>query len=190
MLRAASQRSDRATRQGPRGLGFFFAARRASLADVHVEHIAHVTDGLLLTSPRAKTDPTGAEAAVPIGIPFARNNPSVCPVRLLGQWCSAAGITSGPVFRRVFKGGKIGGAALDPGSIARIIKKMVEKAGLDPALYAGHSLRSGFITSCARRRVPVDAIIRQSRHKSLKIVLGYVSIATALDDTNAARGLA
>lgn len=172
-------------------LGFFFAARRESLADVHVEHIADVPDGLLLTLPRTKTDPTGREADVPIGIPVARHNPSVCPVRLLKAWVAASGITAGPVFRRVFKGGKkIGEHALDPGTVARIIKKMVARAGLDPKVYAGHSLRAGFITSCARRRVPLDAIMRQSRHKSERTVLGYVRIATALDDTNAARGLA
>jgi len=170
-------------------LGFFFAARRASLADVEVEHISFVPEGLHLTLPKTKTDPTGAQADVPIGIPYARN-PAVCAVRLLKQWLAASGITTGPVFRRVFKSGaKIGERRLDPGSIARIIKGMVEEVGLDPTLYAGHSLRSGFITSCARRRVPLDAIMRQSRHKSEKIVMGYIRVANVLDETNAARAI-
>jgi hypothetical protein len=34
---------------------------------------------------------------------------------------------------------------------AQIVKDYAERVGLDPALYAGHSMRAGFLTSAAKR---------------------------------------
>ena len=42
-----------------------------------------------------------------------------------------------------------------------------------------HSLRAGFITSAAGADVGLPAIQRQSRHKSLSVLLGYVREAQA-----------
>ena len=41
------------------------------------------------------------------------------------------------------------GDALADDSAARIVKRYARRVGLDPASYAGHSLRSGFLTSAA-----------------------------------------
>jgi len=35
--------------------------------------------------------------------------------------------------------------------VANIVKTHAERVGLDPALFAGHSLRAGFLTSAAER---------------------------------------
>jgi site-specific recombinase XerD len=55
----------------------------------------------------------------------------------------------GPVFRPVLKGGRLQDARLSNLGAARIVKRYAERAGLDPSAYAGHSLRSGFLTSAA-----------------------------------------
>jgi integrase len=47
-------------------------------------------------------------------------------------------------------------------------------AGLDPAPYAGHSLRAGFCTQAYLNGAPELAIMRQSRHKSLDTMRKYV----------------
>jgi hypothetical protein len=57
------------------------------------------------------------------------------------------------------------GARLSDRDVARVVKA----AGYDPDSYAGHSLRSGFITSAARAGVPEAQIQIQSRHKSLPV---------------------
>ena len=46
-------------------------------------------------------------------------------------------------------------------------KALAEAAGLDPANYAGHSLRAGFATQAFLNGVAEVAIMRQTRHKSL-----------------------
>jgi hypothetical protein len=47
------------------------------------------------------------------------------------------------------KGGTIG-ARLSDQSVADIVKARAERVGLDPASFAGHSLRAGFLTSAAK----------------------------------------
>jgi hypothetical protein len=46
--------------------------------------------------------------------------------------------------------------------------------GLDPASLAGHSLRSGFLTSTAEAGASIWKISEVSHHKSLDTLRGYV----------------
>jgi hypothetical protein len=45
--------------------------------------------------------------------------------------------------------------------------------GLDPKDYAGHSLRSGFVTSCVEANAPIMRIAEQTRHASLEMLQVY-----------------
>ncbi len=47
-------------------------------------------------------------------------------------------------------------------------------AGLDPAGFSAHSLRAGLATSAAAAGVPEADIQRQTRHKSVQVLRGYV----------------
>jgi len=68
------------------------------------------------------------------------------------------------------------------------IKDLAGKAGFDPARYAGHSLRSGFLTSAARNRASIFKMADQSRHKSLDMLREYVRNEERFED-HAAEGL-
>ena len=57
-------------------------------------------------------------------------------------------------------------------SVADIVKAYAERVGLDPALFAGHSVRSGFLTSAAKRGASIFKMMDQSRHRSVE--RGYV----------------
>jgi hypothetical protein len=59
-------------------------------------------------------------------------------------------------------------------SVAAIVKAHAQRAGLDPKLFAGHSLRSGFLTSAAARGASIFKMADQSRHKSMDTLRGYV----------------
>lgn len=63
-------------------------------------------------------------------------------------WLDAAGITTGPLFRSVKKAGAVG-ERLPAQSVADIVKTYAQRVGLDPTLFAGLSVRSGFLTSAA-----------------------------------------
>jgi site-specific recombinase XerD len=96
-------------------------------------------------------------------------------------WRDAAGIATGPLFRSIRKGGKVG-ARLTDQSVADIVKKHAARVGLDPALFAGHSLRAGFLTSAAKRGASIFKMMDVSRHRSVDTLRGYVRDAEIFKD--------
>ena len=99
------------------------------------------------------------------------------PVEALCVWLEFSNIDSGPVFRRIDKWGRIGAAALDPQSVNAIIKSRCALAGLDPAQYSAHGLRSGYLTQAAREGVPLPEAMQQSRHRSVQQASRYYNEA-------------
>lgn len=77
------------------------------------------------------------------------------------------------MFRSIDRHGRIG-AALSAQSVALIVKRHAETAGLDPHDFAGHSLRAGFLTSAAEAGADVLRMMEVSRHKRVETVQGYV----------------
>jgi site-specific recombinase XerD len=62
-------------------------------------------------------------------------------------------------------------------SVALIIKKYANYAGLDSYRYAGHSLRSGFATSTAESGAEERNIMAMTGHKSTEMVRRYIKEA-------------
>ena len=56
----------------------------------------------------------------------------------------------------------------------RLIKQAAADAGLDPASFSGHSLRRGLLSAGGANRAALADLMRQSRHRSVASVLGYV----------------
>jgi integrase len=148
--------------------GFASACRRSELAALEVADLVEVPDGLRVTIRRSKTDQEGLgqEIAIPRGYRLR-------PVEAVETWLAAAEISSGPVFRAVAKGRRVQAEPLTAQSVAAIVKRYAELAGLDPSQFAGHSLRAGFITSAAESGAALLRIADQSRHKSLDVRRGY-----------------
>ncbi len=78
------------------------------------------------------------------------------PVDMLKAWITRAGITKGPVFRRIDRWGNLQERALTPQSVNLILKRRVARAGLDPREFSAHGLRSGFMT--ARRPAAASSL--------------------------------
>ena len=121
-------------------LGFAGAFRRSELCALEVADLTEVADGLRVLIRRSKGDQEGQgqEVAIPRGYKLR-------PVEAVQTWLAAAAISDGPVFRAVGRGGRVSCKALADDSAARIVKRYARRVGLDPASYAGHSLRSGFL---------------------------------------------
>lgn len=109
------------------------------------------------------------------------SNPATCPVRALTAWIEAAGVTSGPIFRRVDRHGNILGPMTSQ-TVALVVKRAAAAAGLDPAKYSGHSLRAGFVTQGAINGASESNIMRSTGHKSHDTVRGYIRIANIFKD--------
>jgi len=67
---------------------------------------------------------------------------------------------------------------LDPGDVARIVKRRAAAAGVSDD-FAGHSLRRGFITNAAKKKVPIENNKRVTGQRSNTVVLSCVAAANA-----------
>jgi integrase len=166
-------------------LGFTGAFRRSELVALDVAHLVEVPEGFLVRIATSKTDQAGEGQTIAIGrVPGS----PYCPVQAVSAWRRVADIHSGALFRRVRKGDVVGEARLTPQSVALVVKRMCQRVGLDPSLYAGHSLRRGFLTSAARARASIFKMADHSRHKSLDVLRTYVQDAERFED-HAGNGL-
>ena len=66
--------------------------------------------------------------------------------------------------------------------VAAILKANAQHAGLDPKQFAGHALRSRFLTDAATRGALIFKMADQSRHKSMDTLRGYVRDAKICKD--------
>jgi site-specific recombinase XerD len=158
-------------------IGFAGAFRRSELVALDIEDIEEAAEGLRITIRRGKTDQEGKGAVVAV-----MRGSIACPVAAYKAWIAAACITTGPVFRPIAKGERIQAARLTDRSVAKIIKVHAERAGLDPASFSGHSLRSGFLTSAASRGASIFKMMDVSRHRSVETLRGYVRDAELFKD--------
>ena len=147
------------------------------------DQVAEHPNGLVLTLPRSKTNPTGEHVELVV-LPRAAN-PARCPVVALNNWLQLAGITAGPVFRSVGKSNHPAARALHPESVNTLVQKAVTRAGIDPGPYSAHSLRAGFVTYAHLRGASDRAIAHQTRHRSLATLGTYVRIQQAWTDNAA-----
>ncbi len=151
-------------------IGFAGAFRRSELAALDRSDLGINSRGVAILVRRSKTDQQGLGAT--IGIPRSRK--ATCPVAALETWLAAAAITAGPVFRPVSKHGHVSPLRLRDGRIAEVVKRAAGRVGLDPAKYAGHSLRRGFMTAASAAGADLAQIMKQSRHRSTAVAMGYV----------------
>lgn len=156
--------------------GFAGALRRSELVALNVADVERHPKGIVLRIRRSKTDQAGEgkSKAIPHGrklrVPAA-----------LDAWLTSAKIVDGPIFRGVC-GLKVAPDRLCAEQVARIVKARVKAAGLDPKVFAGHSLRSGFITSAADAGSSLQSIATHAGHEKLDTTLGYVQVSDAFRD--------
>lgn len=116
-------------------------------------------------------DGRGALLVIPYGGTF-----STFPVRALLAWRSLAAIEMGPLFVAVTRGGRL--TAHDFRRGHRLDRAAPGRRGGVEGDVAGHSLRAGFSTTAADNGVPMVDSMAQSRHRSITVAAGYVTIAT------------
>lgn len=150
-------------------LGFAGAFRRSELVALTVADLEESAEGVRVHIRKSKTDQAGQGHV--IAIP---NGGRLQVVETVRDWLQAAGITSGPLFRPISKGGSVSGAALTDRSVANIVKAYAEKAGLAPEDFSGHSLRAGFLTSAALAGADIFKMMGVSRHKHIEVLRVYV----------------
>jgi integrase len=99
----------------------------------------------------------------------------------LEAWLQASAISSGPIFRRIRKGGHLG-EGLSPAAVRAIVQERCLLAGVEGD-FSAHSLRSGFVTEAGRQNVPLADTMALTGHQSVPTVLGYFRAESALDNS-------
>jgi site-specific recombinase XerD len=165
-------------------LGFASAFRRSELVGLNFEDCAFSKEGLTVILRRSKTDQDGQGRKV--GIPYG-SNPGTCPVRTVQAWLEAAAVTSGPVFRSISRHRRVQLGRLSPADVARVVKKLAERAGLDAAKYAGHSLRAGHATAAAIAGASERSIMNQTGHRSVQMVRRYIRDGSLFRENSAGK---
>jgi integrase len=165
-------------------LGFSGAFRRSELVALDLDDCSFGADGLTINLRRSKTDQQGAGRK--IGIPYG-SNPETCPVRTVQKWIELVRIGSGPLFRSISRHGRLRPSRLSPIDVARVIKKLAERAGLDAAKYAGHSLRAGHATSAAIAGASERSIMNQTGHRSVQMVRRYIRDGSLFRNNSASK---
>ncbi len=169
-------------------VAFAGALRRAELVAIRVERLEQTERGLRLTIPQSK----GSQAAAVI-VPLPYGETELCPVRALARWREAAGITAGPVFRRIWQskqvkaGGappplpRIGHDAMSTRAIADMVQARASAAGFDGKHFGGHSLKRGALTTGMERGVHPADLKRLGRHKSFDVLGEYLEFGDLFD---------
>jgi site-specific recombinase XerD len=152
-------------------MGFSGGFRRNEIVSLDFDDLDFVAEGLKINLKRSKTDQFG-EGSVK-GLPYF-DNTLYCPVLSLKNWIEVSNISSGALFRRLYKGSKISENRLTDQTVALLIKKYLKLAGIDNKNYSGHSLRSGFATSAAESGAEERSIMAMTGHKSTEMVRRYI----------------
>jgi site-specific recombinase XerD len=155
-------------------IGFAGGFRRNEIVSLDKEDLEFVFEGLKITVKRSKTDQFGE--GLTKGIPYFENR-VYCPVTILQKWLNISKITKGPLFRKISKGSRLLENRLTDQTVALIIKKYLNKSGIDSSNYSGHSLRSGFATSAAESGAEERSIMAMTGHKTTQMVRRYIQEA-------------
>ena len=155
-------------------IGFAGGFRRNEIISLNLEDLDFVYEGLKITVKRSKTDQFG-EGLIK-GLPYF-DNKIYCPVTTLQRWLNVSKIKKGAIFRRFTKGSKLSNNRLTDQTVALIIKKYLNLAGVNSSNYSGHSLRSGFATSAAEAGAEERSIMSMTGHKSPEMVRRYIKEA-------------
>ena len=166
-------------------LGFAGALRRSEICALQVSDIEFMSsieatgqvNRMIVAIRKSKTDQAarGQQVAIPDGN-------RIQAVSRLRRWLEVSGITDGPLFRTMRRGGTLRELGMHHSDIPRLVKKYAKAIGLDPTDYAGHSLRAGFVTSAAAHHARLDKIMEVTRHTNPQTVMKYIREADVFSD--------
>lgn len=150
---------------------FHSAMRRNEIASLRWSHLSVEKRGIVVLIRQSKTDKQskGQTIAIP------RLEDAHCPVAAMEAWRkTTGGAGESPVFRWISKKDEVQWRELIDQRIVALVKEYCEQVGLDPSCFAAHSTRSGYVTSCSERGVPISEMMLRTRHKAVSSLAMYM----------------
>ena len=139
-------------------------ARRSELTAFNMDDFEQDEDGRsFVLIRRGKTDQEGEGT-----IQFVSRH----TMEAIDAYTKAVGIKDGPLFRRFYKGGKLG-ERLDANRIPSIFKRLAQLVGVDPSNISGHSTRVGMAQDLMRDGAALPALMHVGRWKTSRMPARY-----------------
>lgn len=114
----------------------------------------------------------------------------LCPVTAYEAWIRLSGISSGPVYRKIDRWGKLSDDGLHPNSLITLLRKILQSAGVAAANeYSSHSLRRGFAGWARSSGWDLKDLMEYVGWKDIKSAMRYLEGNTASLQERFERGL-
>lgn len=155
-------------------VGFFGFLRWDDLSNLAVDDLLFADSHVALFLPQRKNDQFREGSWVFI----ARSEAAPCPVAVLERFLEMGSHSVGSrLFRRIQttkRGQVLKEAPMSYSRASELVKKELQREGLDPSSYSLHSLRSGGASSAAALEIPDRLFQRQGGWKSAQAKNNYI----------------
>ncbi len=157
-------------------LGFWRGFRSDELVNLRVENI-EVTPGQGMTcylgSSKGDRQLQGRVFKCPA---LSR----LCPVTAFNAWIDLAGLTEGPVFRKIDRWGHIGEESLHANSLIPLLRSLFAESGVaSPEEYSSHSLRRGFAGWARASGWDIKELMEYVGWKDVKSAMRYLDASNS-----------
>ncbi|MBI2746996.1 MAG: site-specific integrase [Burkholderiales bacterium] len=99
----------------------------------------------------------------------------LCPVTAFNAWVDVAGLTEGPVFRKIDRWGNIADESLHADSLIPLLRSLFAEAGVEsPEKYSSHSLRRGFASWARASGWDIKELMEYVGWKDVKSAMRYL----------------
>ena len=168
-------------------LGFWRGFRSDELVNLQVENVdVSPGEGLSCYLSRSKGD-RQMQGRIYMCPALTR----LCPVSAFVDWVSLAGLTQGPVFRKIDRWGRISGEGLHTNSLIPLLRNLLADAGVaDSEGYSSHSMRRGFAGWARASGWDIEELMEYVGWRDVKSAMRYLDVSGATLQARFEEGLA
>ncbi len=99
----------------------------------------------------------------------------LCAVDAFNAWVGLAGLTEGPVFRKIDRWGHVADASLHANSLIALLRSLFAEAGVEsPEEYSSHSMRRGFAGWARASGWDIKELMEYIGWKDVKSAMRYL----------------
>ena len=99
----------------------------------------------------------------------------LCPVTAFNAWIDLAGLTEGPVFRKIDRWGHVADGSLHANSLIPLLRSLFAEAGVEsPEEYSSHSMRRGFAGWARASGWDIKELMEYVGWKDVKSAMRYL----------------
>ncbi len=104
----------------------------------------------------------------------------LCPVTAYNAWIDLAGLTEGPVFRKIDRWGHIAGENLHASSVIPLLRSLFAESGVEsPKEYSSHSMRRGFAGWARASGWDIKELMEYVGWKDVKSAMRYLDASNS-----------